>query len=296
MDLSAKVLREVEFRDRLRGYDTDEVDEFLEKVAVAVEELRTEVSDAVDRADRAERALSERAVGEDEDSIRRTLILAQRTADLAIREAQEQSAQLIDNARSEAEKLVSDARENAERLTTEADRKMREDVARLEEQRDKVRADLGSLTALLDAERTRLAEALGAALRVVERTLAPSPDVAALRPMPGAAGAGPLDELEEQINEDAAAAAPTPPPAATAPPAAPSGMRDDDLEDTDAMAVPRELGRSGLTAVPPLEAAGPDTEAWHRDDLLGADDPLREPLGGDAGSWRLGAGRADWTA
>ena len=40
MDLSAKVLREVEFRDRLRGYDTDEVDEFLEKVAVAVDEMQ----------------------------------------------------------------------------------------------------------------------------------------------------------------------------------------------------------------------------------------------------------------
>src|SRR5258707_1112581 len=40
MEISAKVLREVEFRDRLRGYDTDEVDEFLEEVAVAVEELQ----------------------------------------------------------------------------------------------------------------------------------------------------------------------------------------------------------------------------------------------------------------
>jgi len=39
MEISGRILREVEFRDRLRGYDTDEVDGFLEKVAGAVDEL-----------------------------------------------------------------------------------------------------------------------------------------------------------------------------------------------------------------------------------------------------------------
>ena len=43
MEISAKMLREVEFRDRLRGYDTDEVDEFLEKVAIGIDELRAEL-------------------------------------------------------------------------------------------------------------------------------------------------------------------------------------------------------------------------------------------------------------
>ena len=143
MDLSAKVLREVEFRDRLRGYDTDEVDEFLEKVAVAVEELQEKMRQLAYRAERAERSVSDRAADDDDDTIRRTLVLAQRTADLAVREAQEQAASLMDGARDESEKvlssarresekLLSSARENAARLTTEAERRHADDIARLE--------------------------------------------------------------------------------------------------------------------------------------------------------------------
>ena len=55
MEISGKVLREVEFRDRLRGYDTDEVDEFLEKVAVAVDEMRAQLADLAERARRTDR-------------------------------------------------------------------------------------------------------------------------------------------------------------------------------------------------------------------------------------------------
>ncbi len=50
MDITGKVLREVEFRDRLRGYDTDEVDEFLEEVAVAVDELLIALARRFDEA------------------------------------------------------------------------------------------------------------------------------------------------------------------------------------------------------------------------------------------------------
>jgi DivIVA domain-containing protein len=39
MDLTPQTLREVEFREKLRGYHPDDVDDFLEKVAVAVGEL-----------------------------------------------------------------------------------------------------------------------------------------------------------------------------------------------------------------------------------------------------------------
>jgi cell division initiation protein len=282
MDLSAKVLREVEFRDRLRGYDTDEVDEFLEKVAAAVDDFRAQMADLTERAEHAERSLSERAVGEDEDSIRRTLILAQRTADLAIREAQEQASQLMDNARAEAESLVTEARENAQRITVEADRRMHDEVARLEEQRDQVHGELSGLNGLLETERARLAEALSAALHFVERTLTPSAEVAALRPMPGAPRSGVLDDLEDQINEDAAAAAPSPPP-----------VREDDADDPE---FGRDVSRSSLSAVPPLAESGPDTEAWYHDEMFPLDDPSFDPPTGDTGSWRLGTGRADWTA
>jgi DivIVA domain-containing protein len=51
MDISAKTLREVEFGGQLRGYDTDEVDEFLENVALAVDELHRRIAELAERAE-----------------------------------------------------------------------------------------------------------------------------------------------------------------------------------------------------------------------------------------------------
>jgi cell division initiation protein len=263
MELSAKVLREVEFRDRLRGYDTDEVDEFLEKVALAVDELQEKMRQLTYRAERAERTASDRAIDEDEDSIRRTLVLAQRTADLAVREAQEQAASLMDSAR----------------LSSEAERRHRDELARLENQRDQVRGELAALSGLLDAERTRLAEALGAALRFVERTLTPGKELSELRPTPPSSPGRVPDDLEAQINEDAAAAAPLAP----ATPAPDSGAGP---EDKEAASPEGEGGRANLAAVPSLDESGPETETWH----------LPQMTADTAGRRFGGAASSDWTA
>src|ERR1700733_2076376 len=104
MDITGKALREVEFRDRLRGYDTDEVDEFLERVAVGVEELQADLAAARARVAAVERQLEDAPVGDD-DAIRRTLVLAQRTADLAVKEATEEANRLLFDARAEAERV-----------------------------------------------------------------------------------------------------------------------------------------------------------------------------------------------
>jgi len=283
MEISAKILREVEFRDRLRGYDTDEVDEFLEKVAIAVDELQEKMRQLAYRAERAERAASERAADEDEDSIRRTLVLAQRTADLAIREAQEQAATLMDNARGESDKLLADAREEAQRLASEADRRHRDELTRLENQRDQARGELTALSGLLESERKRLAEALGAALRFVERTLTPSAELSELRPLTGSQASQVPDDLEAQINEDAAAAAPSVPAADT---------------KSDDSGAEKAGGRPNLAALPPLEDSGPETEAWHSDPVSDLVDSEGEgtSVKVDAGSRRSGGDSSDWTA
>jgi cell division initiation protein len=283
MDLSAKVLREVEFRDRLRGYDTDEVDEFLEKVAIAVDETQEKMRQLAYRAERAERSVSERAADEDEDSIRRTLVLAQRTADLAVREAQEQAAALMDAARSEAEKLLGDARASAHRLAAESERRHRDEIARLETQRDQAKGELTSLSGMLEAERKRLSEALSAALRFVERTMTPAAEVAEIRPVT-APGAGRVpDDIESQINEDAAAAAPSPAPADTG-------------ADRQVSGSSSEVGRTSLAAVPPLPDSGPDTEAWQPEHVtaMGRQDAEIMSAKVDAGS--RNSRKSDWIA
>ncbi len=279
MDLSAKHLREVEFRTSLRGYDTDEVDEFLEKVAVAVEELQEKMRQLAYRAERAERAVSDRAAEEDDDSIRRTLVLAQRTADMAVREAQEQAAVLMDTARSESEKLLGDAREEAERLSSEAQRRHSDDMARLHSERASVNAELKELSELLENERKRLTDSLRVALGLVEKTLTPSKEMAKRRLAPAPASKGDDDDIEAQIDEDAAAAAPSLP------------LLDEDDGDDD-------RGRASLAAVPPLEDSGPPTQAWHPESMSISGSGNDAFLGIDAGSGqgRLGPFGSDWIA
>ncbi len=283
MDLSAKLLREVEFRTSLRGYDTDEVDEFLEKVAVAVEELQEKMRQLVYRVERAERAASDRAAEEDDDTIRRTLVLAQRTADLAIREAQEQAAVLMDTARSESEKLLADARGEAQRLTSEAQRRHADDMSRLHSERALVSGELRDLAELLETERKRLTESLRAALGVVDKTLTASKEISKHRSAPAVAppDADVHDDIEEQINEDAAAAAPSVPPA-------------DDLGD----AADEDEGAS-LTAVPPLEDSGPSTEVWQAESMTffsPGKDEISGTIQADAGPYHFGALGSDWIA
>lgn len=231
MELTSQVLRDVEFGSELRGYKTAEVDDFLEEVAVGVEGLRKEIATLTERVDRAER-LSERGGFDDEESIRRTLVLAQRTADLAVREAQEEAAQLLDGARSDAESIVADARQTAERVISEADRETREEVARLAVERERLAGEIETLTALIGGERARLSESLTTMLHFVEKNLTPSIEVSSA----AEGDADEVDELEAAIAADAAAAAPSRP-------------GDSSAEEEEAA----NGARPSLTALPSLE-------------------------------------------
>jgi cell division septum initiation protein DivIVA len=255
------------------------VDEFLEKVAVAVEELQEKMRQLAYRAERAERSVSDRAAEEDDDSIRRTLVLAQRTADLAVREAQEQAAVLMDTARSESEKLRTDARDEAQRVTSEAERRHGEEMSRFHGERALVSGELKELSELLDSERKRLTESLRTALALVDKTLTPSKEMSKRRRALAHPEEGLLDEIEAQIDEDAAAAAPSVP-------------SPDDVGGAE-----DEGGRANLAPVPPLEDSGPPTEAWHSESMTifspGDDNGGTEA---DPGPRYFGSMGSDWIA
>jgi cell division initiation protein len=219
MDISAKTLREVEFGGQLRGYDTDEVDEFLENVALAVDELHRRIAELAERAERAERALAgaEQAPPsgsrEDEEVLRRTLVLAQRAADLAVSEAEAEARTIIERGRDEADRLVGEAHAMVDRLTTDAERARREEVARLAEERERLHSEVASLVSLLEGERSRLEKGLRSALRWVERSMTPSSKMVAARSahseLSSSSRHAAPDRLEADIAEDAAAAAPS---------------------------------------------------------------------------------------
>src|SRR2546427_674967 len=104
MDLTPQQLREVEFRERWRGYDPDQVDDLLERLAVGVETLQRQL-------DEARREAQERA--EADTAVRRTLVLAQRTADEAVTEAQANAERLVAEAEERGHTIEAEAREYA---------------------------------------------------------------------------------------------------------------------------------------------------------------------------------------
>jgi len=166
MEISGRVLREVEFRDRLRGYDTEEVDDFLERVAVAIDSLIAELEQA--------RAAAHGAGPADDDSLARTLILAQRTADLAIKEAREEASSLVEEARTQADALLGAAQSEAKRLREGAEADAQTKIAELEDRRIELEGAVDSLSAFVEAERRKLLEGLTTALEVVGEALKPA--------------------------------------------------------------------------------------------------------------------------
>src|SRR5438874_13697260 len=119
MELTPQRLREVEFKERWRGYDPEEVDDLLERVAAGLEDFENRVRQATERAVRAEQRASE---GSDTDeTLRRTLVLAQRTADAAIADAEERAKQLVADAEQRATATVTDAEQRATATLTDAD-------------------------------------------------------------------------------------------------------------------------------------------------------------------------------
>lgn len=180
MDVTPQLLHEVEFREAKRGgYNTQDVDEFLERLAVGLERQDAQLREARHRLDEAEAqalALEQRAAaaerragdtGDADETLKRTLVLAQRTADAAIKEAQEEAAQTVADAQEQASRLLADAEEASARARADADREAREaheeareralsELRELEAARDQLQHDVDALDAHLADQRERI--------------------------------------------------------------------------------------------------------------------------------------------
>lgn len=170
MDVSPQTIRQVEFREKLRGYHQDDVDDFLERVAAGLEIMQERLRLATDRAVRAESAAAENR--EDDESLRKTLVLAQRTADLAVKEGREQAARLVESAESEAAAMRAEAEEETRHLIEEAQAQVRDDVARLEGARRQLDQDVDRLRRYVDEQRTRAKAVLADAAANLDTALA----------------------------------------------------------------------------------------------------------------------------
>ena len=180
MELTTELLDNAAFREAKRnGYNTQDVDEFIEHVKDEYGRHEAMLREARQRADalearvgeaerRAAEAVERAEVTSDADeTLKRTLVLAQRTADAAIKEAEEQASRTLSTAQAEADRLLADAQEASTRARAEAESEARraQEEARtrvlgelrdLEAARDQLHADVDNLERHLEEQRDRV--------------------------------------------------------------------------------------------------------------------------------------------
>lgn len=168
---AAARIRTVRFREKLRGYHPDDVDEFLEQLALLVTDLEAQLDDATRRLEQAgQRATVATA---NEQTVRRTLVLAQRTAELAVTEAQNRANAIVAEAEEQARARVAAVEADCVATRELEEGRLREELARLEDARAEAERQLQEMEARRAEERARLSEALVELATLVDARLSP---------------------------------------------------------------------------------------------------------------------------
>src|ERR1700722_6424699 len=187
-------LRTVEFRETLKGYHRDDVDEYLEKAAVEAEGLQEQLRQSGERLRQAAERISQletqlEAAAEQpaapprgeapvvaDDTLQRTLLLAQKFVDETKADSEAQAARVVAEAEAKAREVTESAQSRASLIAAESEQRLREEIARLEESRLRLTGQVESMSTHLESERNRLRTALGDILRWVDQNVQPSPN------------------------------------------------------------------------------------------------------------------------
>lgn len=196
---SLDCLRTVEFRQTLRGYHVEDVDDYLEKVAVEAEALQEQLRLAHDRlrqaAERVQALEAERRDGPlvvepvaveaapapvaaddggSAEALSRTLLLAQKFVEQTHAEAKAEAEALVADAEASARGIVAEAEQRARSLVEESERTLRDEVNRLELSRHDLQGEVDGLRSRLEGERSRLRGILADLMAAVDNGLASS--------------------------------------------------------------------------------------------------------------------------
>ena len=215
-------LRTVEFRLGLKGYNVDEVDEYLDKAAQEAEALQEHVrqlnerlrqaSERIAQLERDKRAAPVAAESEEsvaaaaaaaaeantlsDETLQRTLLLAQKFVDQTKRESEAEAAAVVAKAEETARATTAAAEATAAQLQAETHQKLRDEVARLESTRTELATDVESMARHLESERNRLRGALSEILKWVDENVQPANSLMGVRTKAGPAPAAQSEEAQ----------------------------------------------------------------------------------------------------
>ncbi|MGH2721051.1 MAG: DivIVA domain-containing protein, partial [Actinomycetota bacterium] len=178
-------IQDKQFHDAFRGYSHEEVDSFLDEVALAFDKLYRQNQILERRIDEIEqegsRAVTgDRPGGAEIEMLRKTIDSAQRTAAEAVEEARVTAAGILAEAESRAADGTSDAERHARELIAEAEVRAGGIVSRALDTERELEARIAELRKFEDGYRDRLTSFLEGQLRVLTEAplLQPALDIA----------------------------------------------------------------------------------------------------------------------
>lgn len=185
MEITPKYLRdEVAFKERFRGYDPDEVDDLIDRVADHIETLEGRLKKALTAAAKAQQAAPpsapepvQRVVApepvapapvvrhvapapEAHESAAKLLLKAQKVADETTSDARETASRMVEEANKKADQIRGRAEEEARDTAERSQRQLRVDIDTLTKARAALESDVSSLQDHARSTRERLAAIL----------------------------------------------------------------------------------------------------------------------------------------
>ncbi|MFN2593566.1 MAG: DivIVA domain-containing protein [Actinomycetota bacterium] len=136
MELSSRDIHEKQFHDAWRGYNQEEVDDFLDRVAEALARATRENEALSRRVDELDSAVA--SSRDAEEMLKKTLLGAQKAAEEAIASAKEKAERLI----SEAEARVKEVDEQVRSRSARTDEELRRRNAEAEREYTAKKRDL----------------------------------------------------------------------------------------------------------------------------------------------------------
>jgi cell division initiation protein len=169
MEISAHHVQHKEFHDQWRGYSQEEVDDFLDRVAEALDELERENRDLRGRLRQLDNAVENSK--NTEEMLKKTLVTAQQAAEEAIAAAKTKAEQLIGEAEiraqhagEEIKSRVANAEDEVRRKTMEAEREQLAKSKELEQSIERLKSfesDLKNRLRTFFEQQLKVIESLG---------------------------------------------------------------------------------------------------------------------------------------
>ncbi len=186
MDFGARAIREAQFREKMRGYNPEDVDTFLEQVAKGVEILEDRNRKLGDRVTKLENDLNEAlearperepapapaapapAQTEASQELLEIFQMAKRTADEVVAKAKTEADALLSDAKRNAADLERTARAEVAAMREAETERLAGEVREFEAKRDALLDELHRLADLASGARAKVRNALAEAMASME--------------------------------------------------------------------------------------------------------------------------------